>query len=90
MESTKGKGYISNKMSVNASLAYDGGEMPKSKWTKKAIIEFLSEERPDLVEKAQQQPHYILITFLTNKGGQEHAIHFPQCRADNYVRQTVG
>ena len=66
MESTKGKGYISNKMSVNASLAYDGGEMPKSKWTKKAIIEFLSEERPDLVEKAQQQPHYILITFLTN------------------------
>ena len=66
METTKGKGYISNKMSVNASLAYDGGEMPKSKWTKKAIIEFLSEERPDLVEKAQQQPHYILITFLTN------------------------
>lgn len=66
METTKGKGYISNKMSVNASLAYDGDEMPKSKWTKKAIIEFLSEERPDLVEKAQQQPHYILITFLTN------------------------
>ena len=66
METTKGKGYIANKMSVNASLAYDGGEMPKSKWTKKAIIEFLSEERPDLVEKAQQQPHYILITFLTN------------------------
>ena len=66
METTKGKGYITNKMSVNASLAYDGDEMPKSKWTKKAIIEFLSEERPDLVEKAQQQPHYILITFLTN------------------------
>ena len=66
METTKGKGYISNKMSVNASLAYDNDEMPKSKWTKKAIIEFLSEERPDLVEKAQQQPHYILITFLTN------------------------
>lgn len=66
METTKGKGYITNKMSVNASLAYDDGEMPKSKWTKKAIIEFLSEERPDLVEKAQQQPHYILITFLTN------------------------
>ena len=66
METTKGKGYIANKMSVNASLAYDCGEMPKSKWTKKAIIEFLSEERPDLVEKAQQQPHYILITFLTN------------------------
>lgn len=66
METTKGKGYISNKMSVNASLAYDNDEMPISKWTKKAIIEFLSEERPDLVEKAQQQPHYILITFLTN------------------------
>lgn len=66
METTKGKGYISNKMSVNASLAYDNDEMPKSKWTKKAIIEFLSEERPDLVEKAQQQPHYILVTFLTN------------------------
>jgi len=66
METTKGKGYISNRMSVNASLAYDGGEMPKSKWTKKAIIEFLSEERPDLVGKAQQQPRYILVTFLTN------------------------
>ena len=66
METTKGKGYISNKMSVNASLAYDNDEMPKSKWTKKAIIEFLSEERPDLVEKARQQPHNILVTFLTN------------------------
>ena len=37
MES-KGKGYIGNSMSVNAHEAYADGQMPKSKWSKKAII----------------------------------------------------
>lgn len=65
MES-KGKGYKKDKsMSVNASLAYLNGEMPKSKWNKKAIIEFLeNEDRPDLVEKAQPLPYYVLAQYL--------------------------
>ena len=67
-------------MSVNASPAYDNDEMPKSKWTKKAIIEFLSEERPDLVEKAQQQPHSILVTFLTNSSIHHTSALFNQTR----------
>jgi hypothetical protein len=66
MES-KGKGYKKDKsMSVNASLAYLNGEMPKSKWTKAAIIEFLeNEDLPDLAQKAQRLPLYALITFLS-------------------------
>lgn len=81
METTKGKGYIANKMSVNASLAYDGGEMPKSKWTKAAILEHLeNEERPDLVEKARQLPHYVLITFLTNTSVHHTGALFNQTR----------
>lgn len=33
------KGYIGNKMSVRAGMAYTGGQKPISKWTKSAIIE---------------------------------------------------
>ena len=62
----KGKGYKKDQsMSTNASLAYLNGEMPKSKWNKKAIIEFLeNEDRPDLVEKAQPLPYYVLAQYL--------------------------
>lgn len=31
-------GYVGSSMSVNAMLAYDEGEMPKSKWTKAAML----------------------------------------------------
>lgn len=34
-------GYVGQSMSVRAKKAYDSGEMPKSKWTKSAIIEEL-------------------------------------------------
>jgi len=34
-------GYVGQSMSVRAKQAYDSGEMPKSKWTKSAIIEEL-------------------------------------------------
>lgn len=32
------KGYIGASMSANAQAAYEAGEMPRSKWTKAAII----------------------------------------------------
>lgn len=35
------KGYVGQSMSVRAKQAYDNGEMPWSKWTKKAIIQQL-------------------------------------------------
>ena len=31
-------GYIGSRMSVNAALAYDDGEKPKSRWTRKAML----------------------------------------------------
>lgn len=77
----KGQGYKGNSMSVNASLAYSAGEMPKSKWTKAAILEHLeNEERPDLVEKARQLPHYVLITFLKNTSVHHTGALFNQTR----------
>jgi hypothetical protein len=38
------KGYVGKSMSVRAKQAYDGGEMPKSKWSKNAMLDALSEE----------------------------------------------
>jgi len=77
----KGKGYKGNSMSVNASLAYSNREMPKSKWTKAAILEHLEkEDRPDLVEKARQLPHYVLITFLRNTSVHHTGALFNQTR----------
>lgn len=35
------KGYVGSSMSVRAQGAYEDGEMPKSKWTKAAILEAL-------------------------------------------------
>lgn len=40
-------GYIGQSMSVRAKKAYDGGEMPKSKWTKQAIMDALCDEFGD-------------------------------------------
>lgn len=37
------KGYIGKSMSVRASMTYNGGKMPISKWTKAAIIEACTE-----------------------------------------------
>ena len=42
----RGKGYDGYSMSVNARLAYADGEMPKTKWTKTAIL--LAIEEADL------------------------------------------
>ena len=66
----KGKGYIGKSMSVNAQIAYDYDEMPKSKWTKKAILQYLDEnDRLDLVEKARNLPLYVLREcYLENTG----------------------
>ena len=36
-------GYVGCSMSVRAIEAYDNGEMPKSKWTKKAILSGIME-----------------------------------------------
>lgn len=40
----QGRGYINHSMSVNASIAYDQGEKPLSKWNKRAIIESVLED----------------------------------------------
>lgn len=49
----RGNGYDGYSMSNNARTAYDQGEMPKSKWTKQAIIDALTEEFTDeLTQKA--------------------------------------
>lgn len=41
------KGYVDQKMSVRALRAYMYGEMPKSKWTKAAMIEAITEIAED-------------------------------------------
>lgn len=37
------KGYVGDSMSERAAAAYEGGEMPKSRWTKKAMAETIAE-----------------------------------------------
>ncbi len=47
--SLRGNGYLQDKsMSVNARAAYDSGEMPKSKWSKQALLEGLYSVNPNL------------------------------------------
>lgn len=41
--SGRGNGYIGHSMSVNASRAYDDGEMPLSKWTKNNLVNALQD-----------------------------------------------
>ncbi len=64
MFNKKGNGYDGFSMSNNARLAYENNEMPKSKWTKKAIIELLERERPDYVSIAKNLPAYVLKEYL--------------------------
>lgn len=64
----KGKGYDGKSMSVNARDAYENGEMPISKWTKKLIIEAIEEyafendiELADLYKlNISESSHYFL------------------------------
>ena len=44
-------GYVGWSMSVRASEAYRGGEMPKSKWTKRAILGAIYDELRGLLEE---------------------------------------
>ena len=50
------KGYVGQSMSARAKTAYNSGEMPLYKWSKKAIITFLEENDYPLVqiEKAKK------------------------------------
>lgn len=41
------KGYVGQSMSVRAKQAYDDGEIPKSKWSKAAMLDALAEEFGD-------------------------------------------
>lgn len=40
---SKGRGYVGHQMSVNAAIAYSSGEMPMSKWTKRAILKAIKD-----------------------------------------------
>lgn len=58
---SKGKGYIRNSMSVNAALAYNNDEMPKSKWTKVAFLAIAEEaDDEELAAKIRLLPVAIL------------------------------
>lgn len=41
-------GYVGSSMSINAMLAYEDGEKPKSKWTKRAMLYEIGEVLFDL------------------------------------------
>jgi hypothetical protein len=59
-------GYIGNKMSVRAYEAYEGGEKPLSKWTKKDIIEGVLNNRDDFsLDELNKYHKESLKCFLT-------------------------
>lgn len=66
------KGYVGQSMSVRARIAYESGEMPLSKWTKKVIISALEEsEYPQsMIDKAKK---------LTLKELKEQALEETSC-----------
>lgn len=60
----RGRGYVGKSMSVNAKAAYSQNEMPKSKWTKAAILEAIWEDQEELYEKAKDLPAWVLKDML--------------------------
>lgn len=62
-------GYINSSMSVRAAAAYEDGEMPKSKWTKKAMLEAIDtwceeNDRIMLVDVAKMLKNDIFYQFF--------------------------
>jgi hypothetical protein len=60
-------------MSNRAVLAYETGEMPKSKWTKSILVEAITDARPDIpTSKLNQVNLNILQTYFLEQTSWHH------------------
>lgn len=65
------KGYSGASMSVNARAAYEAGEMPRSKWTKTAILGALRGYCDEMSVPADyaDSSHVVPSVFISGTGG---------------------
>ena len=62
------KGYVGQSMSKRALDSYDHGEMPKSKWTKKSMIETINEflyleDRNSIIDFNKMKKEELFLKF---------------------------
>ncbi len=69
------RGYIGYSMSVRAQEAYEYGEMPYSKWTKSAIINYLDDNKVDVKEFEKFSKEALIRYFLVRSSWH----HTSQC-----------
>ena len=73
-------GYLADySMSVNASLAYDSGEKPYSKWNKQSILEMVDESYPEKYDLLKNVKLEILKEKLLYKSSWHHTSKFYNC-----------
>ena len=73
-------GYLADySMSVNASLAYDSGEKPYSKWNKQSILEMVDELYPEKYDLLKNVKLEILKEKLLYKSSWHHTSKFYNC-----------
>lgn len=76
-------GYVGSSMSKRAVKAYSHGEMPKSRWTKKAILEGIADELDNLdelndknMEKVEAYPLWFLKDWFLWHSSSHHTSKF--------------
>lgn len=78
------KGYSGCSMSKRAVAAYDNGEMPKSKWTKRAILESIAsvlddyDMNPELIQVFQKMTKNQLWNEVMHWSSWHHVGKFAQ------------
>ncbi len=78
-------GYVGCSMSENARRAYETGEMPISKWTKKAIIERIVEE----VNNYDYDVNLDIVKQMSKLFLQKYAIHWSSWHhTGKFARET--
>lgn len=85
------KGYDGYSMSNNARDAYAQGIMPKSKWTKQALVDALSEINPDVdfskVSKEVLQKYFLLCSEWHHTSSMYNVTYF--YKIDDYAAENI-
>lgn len=78
-------GYVGCSMSENAKYAYETGEKPISKWTKKAIIEQIVEE----IDNYDYDVDIEVVKHMSKSFLQTYALHWSSWHhTGKYARET--
>ena len=82
-------GYAGWSMSKRACLAYEMGEKPLSRWTKRAIVDAVAELAPALVEAAKAASRADLVKVCLAESSRHHTGKVPKLTVFYEVREDL-